>query len=176
MPHGVSPRHNEVLSRLSLLPRKIIARYSDDHTSEFTLHELCHLACFNLEKAAFFVDNPDFDCLQGIAGFDNSEHNGDLLKELEEPQLFARHLSTCRFNQHVRTIGRVSHKKSKKTEGDLLKILAPLVNMSDPCCYVWPLKYDNHGILIYERGNSHAEELREHIENGIHILGFCSLF
>lgn len=176
MPHGISPRHHQVLSRLSLLPRKIIARYSNDHTSEFTLHELCHLACFNLEKAAYFVDNPDFDCLQGIAGYDNTEHGDGLLKELEDAQLFSGHLSTCRFNQHVRTIGCVSYKRAKKSEIDIVKILAPLAGISDPCCSIWPLKHGNYGILIYERGNGQVEELKEYIENGIHILGFCSLF
>ena len=175
-PHGISPRHQEVLARLSLLPRKIIARYSDDHTSEFTLHELCHLTCFDLEKAAYFVDNPDFDCLQGIAGYHKAEHDDNLAQELEEPELFSRHLRTCRFNQRVRTITGLSYRRARKTETDILKFLAPLLTISDPCCYIWPLKHDNYGILIYERGKIQAEELREHIENGIHILSLCSLF
>ena len=41
--------------------------------SEFVLHDICNPNCFNLQKAAFLVDNPDFDCLKGVAGFSADE-------------------------------------------------------------------------------------------------------
>ncbi len=170
------PRHLQVLSHLSRLPRKIIALYGSDHMSEFTLHELCHIACFKLEKAAYFVDNPDFDCFQGVAGYDHTEHNDSFVDELNRPQSFCTHLRSCKFNQRVRAIGSISYKRAKRTEADILKVLAPELTIKNPCCYVWPLKHGNYGILIYEKGNSQAEELKEHIENGIHLLSFCSLF
>ena len=62
-------RHYTILNTLSKLPRKMLSLKGQENVTEFVLHELCHKNCFNLDKAAYFVDNPDFDCLKGMAGF-----------------------------------------------------------------------------------------------------------
>ena len=56
--------------RLADLPKRMVPLYDLEaigNIPEFVLHDLCHEDCFNLKKAAFLVDNPDFDSLQGVA-------------------------------------------------------------------------------------------------------------
>jgi hypothetical protein len=171
--HGESPRHPEVLARLSLLPRKMIRCYSAQHMSEFVFHELCHLQCFDLGKAAYFVDNPDFDCLQGVAGYDKAEHTAH--HDLDCHSDFADHLGECTFNKKIRGLSKKSFKRAKISERDILKEFTQALAMQDACVYVWPLKHDNYGIIIYERSPC-PEDLHEHIKNGLHFLSFCSLF
>ena len=61
---------HDLLQKLSHLPKKIVALEGLEHTPSFVLHELCNESAFNLSKAAFFIDNPDFNHFKGIAGFD----------------------------------------------------------------------------------------------------------
>lgn len=162
-----SDRHHQVLSRLSLLPRKILALYQEEHVSEFVLHELCNKQCFDMTKAAYFVDNPDFDCLQGIAGYSQEEHNGS-------GQEFSDHLSACHFNRKVQAISCPSYKRAKKLDTELLKDVAGQLNFKSPRCYTWQLKHDNQGVLVYELATN-SEDLNDCIQNALHLLGFCSL-
>lgn len=179
-PHETSSCHyHQVLSRLTLLPRKIIALSDAEHMSEFILHELSHISCFNLEKAAYFVDNPDFDCFRGVAGYDQCEY--EVQEDIALPHTFYRHLGDCNFNKQVRAVGNGSYRKEQRPEEAILKALTSELVFKEPQCYVWPLKHDNYGVLVYELkesscGNGHAAELKEHIENGLHLLGFCPLF
>jgi hypothetical protein len=166
-PHGVSSRHHQVLSHLSAMPKKILALCGEEHTSEFVLHELCNQQCFNLLKAAYFVDNPDFDCLRGIAGYNQEEHEVG-------KQDFPAHLTSCQFNKKVQSVARSSCKKSKKRESEFLDELSRELMIKNPRYYSWPLKHDNVGILIYEI-SSESEDLSDCIQDGLHLLGFCAL-
>ncbi len=167
-PVEVSPRHHQVLSRLSVLPKKILALYQEEHVSEFVLHELCNKQCFNMKRAAYFVDNPDFDCLRGIAGYSQEEHNGEGTK-------FSDHLSSCHFNKMVQSISRSSYKRSKKSDAELLMDLAHELKLKNAQCHTWQLKHDNQGVLIYEMAIQESDDLNDCIQDGLHLLGFCSL-
>jgi len=61
-------RQHDLFKNLSSLPRMILVCNGCENIFELLLHDLCHPTCFNLKKVAYFVDNPDFDCLQGVAG------------------------------------------------------------------------------------------------------------
>ena len=50
---------------------------------EFVLHCLCSEDCFNMPKAAYFVDNIDFNCLKGIAGYNH-------LEKYKEPGIWSK--------------------------------------------------------------------------------------
>lgn len=167
-PVEVSPRHHQVLSRLSVLPKQILALYQDEHVSEYVLHELCNRQCFNMKKAAYFVDNPDFDCFRGVAGYSQDEHAG-------EGQKFSDHLSSCHFNKMVQSVSKTSYKRAKKNEDELLKDLASQLQLKNPRCYTWQLKHDNQGVLICEMASHESDELNDCIQNALHLLGFCSL-
>src|SRR3990167_7100649 len=123
---GASPRHHQVLSSLSRLPRKIVAFHNTNYTAQFVLHEIALRDCFNLGKAAYFVDNPDFDCLRGVAGYDSQDHNGHTSWALHD---FDDHLGSCRFNKKVRCIDQTSYKRAQKDEAALISVLARELSM-----------------------------------------------
>ena len=167
-------RQYEVLARLSLLPRKIIALHVQDapYMAELILHELCDRHCLDFDQAAYFVDNPDFDCLKGVAGFDRHDHKTNHI--LEPHEHFIAHMPDCRFNTLVRDLSYASYKRAQRDEQDIVRDLARDLDIKNACCIVWRLKHDNHGILLY-RINHHDDDIREHIENGIHFLSFCPI-
>ena len=95
---------------LSELPQKIVNLHGLENITEFVLHDLCHRSCFNLNKAAYFVDNPDFDCLKGIAGFHHDEvYPGEDI--WFNPQAFSDHMESASFNKKFDSF----IKKVKKT-------------------------------------------------------------
>ena len=57
---------------LSILPQQILSHSWNENMSEFVLHEICNQSVLTT-KAAFLVDNPDFDCLKGVAGYSTDE-------------------------------------------------------------------------------------------------------
>ena len=66
--HDHLDRRHNVLHHLTHLPRKIVSLNGAENLTEFVLHDLCQSRCFNLPKAAYFVNNPDFNCIKGVAG------------------------------------------------------------------------------------------------------------
>jgi len=165
---GLSQRQHQVLSNLSVLPKKILALHGKEHMSEFVLHELCKKQCFDMVKAAYFVDNPDFDCLQGIAGYSQDDHSMN-------SQEFSDHLSGCHFNKKVQSISRPSYQRLKKTASDIINEIALDLNIENPQLYIWQLKHENQGVLIYEMSGDQVEELNDCIHNGLYLLGFCAI-
>lgn len=175
-PRSPSFREQEVLYALSHLPRKIVMLHSHEASvlAPFVLHELCDGHCLNFKKAAFFVDNPDFNCFKGVAGFDHDEH--DFEASLDSPHDFTEHLSNCSFNNYVRSLSHVSYKNSHMHDEDVLKFLARNldINFKNASCLIWDLKYDNHGVLIYQRDED-DDTMHDHINNGVHFFSFCPI-
>lgn len=175
-PLSPSYHNHEVLSALSRLPRKIIMLHGHEASAlaPYVLHELSDGHCFNFKKAAYFVDNPDFNCLKGVAGFDHDEH--DVETSLDSPHAFAEHLDHCGFNQYVRSLSHVSYKNSRMHEEDVIKFLARNldINFHNASCLIWDMKHDNHGVLIYQC-NDVDDEIREHLNNGVHLFSFCPI-
>src|SRR5689334_1067630 len=67
-----------ILHTLVSIPKKILASHDIENLTELVLHELCDKKCLDLERAAYFVDNPDFNFFRGITGIDRIEIvNGD---------------------------------------------------------------------------------------------------
>src|SRR5947207_14497437 len=90
-------RHAHVIDNLRRLPRKMLSLHGLDNVTEFVLHELCDKHCFNLQKAAYFIDNPDFDCLKGVVGVSHAElHN--IVDIWDNPAIFSEHITKSAFN------------------------------------------------------------------------------
>ncbi len=166
----VSPRYQEMLKCFTHLPQKILSLQGIDNMTEFVLHTLCDEGCLNLVKAAYFIDNPDFNCLKGVAGFDKSEEY-HTKNNLSDHTSFKSHLSSCAFNQQVRTINKPSFKRQEHSQEEVVKRLATELGMRNPLSYSWTIKHDNYGLLLFER--TFEEESHEEFLNGLSLLGFC---
>lgn len=171
----INPRHHNVLRKLSHLPKRMMSVHGKDNVSEFVLHDLCDTACFALEKAAYFVDNPDFNCFKGVAGYDHSNrypHEDVYWQQCDD---FSCHMQDCNFNRHVRTISRQSHIRNNVPNDAIAYEIARDLAFKNPAVYTWPLKHNNSGLFIYETAEDN-QELDEHMKNGLELLGFCPIF
>ncbi|HRN77819.1 MAG TPA: hypothetical protein PLU71_01150 [Candidatus Dependentiae bacterium] len=171
-------RQHAVLNRLSQLPRKMLALKDQGNITEFVLHELCHTDCFDLEKAAYFIDNPDFDCLKGVAGVWRPEvyttPNNDIW---QNPSLFTAHMQGSLFNQKVRDFIRPSLRKSKESDEEIVRMIGQELHMQNPGYYAWDMKHDNHGLLIYEKPYKTGDACDiDMVLNGLSLLSFCPIF
>lgn len=168
-------RYQSLTRRLSSLPKKIVSLHSQDskNISEFLLHDLCQQDCFNLNKAAFLIDNPDFDCVQGVAGFSKSESYNDIDKAWQEPEKFTSFMQGAPFNQKVRSFCNCSIKRNGKSYTPHIDKIAETLELEKPAFYVWDMKHDNHGVLVYERDELDNDLLNEHLLNSLYLFSFC---
>lgn len=165
-------KHNELLKKLSLLPRKIVQAHGTENVPEFVLHDLCNKNCFNLNKAAYFVDNPDFDWLKGVAGFSQAESFDDSNDIWSNRESFSQHMKDSSFNQQVRNLSLQSIKHGPSQVVDVVQKIALVLGLENPGYSSWSLKHDNHGLLVFEKPDQvFASE--QDMENGLYLLGFC---
>jgi len=141
--------------------------------SQFVLHDICSADCLNLQKAAYVVDNPDFDCLKGVAGFSIQEaYPKDLW---QSPDSFIQHMEKASFNKKVRGLTVPSMRRNKKSDKDTTRFVADYLEIIDPVFCTWAMKHDNHGFLVYETQKS-CPAATELVLNGACYLGFCPVY
>lgn len=167
-------RMHEVMLCVTNLPEQLIKFHGQENMLEFLLHTLCQKSCFNFSKAAYFVDNPDFDHLKGVAGFhhpEKYEHN-----HWDDPHTFSEHMKQAPFNNQVREIIRASIKRNKHEEKEVINELSKELAFNNVNYLSWPIKYNNHGLLVFETEEDHHEEVKGQMQCGLHLLGFCPVF
>ncbi len=168
-------RQNRILQRLARIPRMMVYVHGRDDLSEFILHELCSEECFNLRKAAYFVDNPDFNCLRGVAGFSSDEAFHDIEKMWQEPDAFSSFIVQAPFNNQVRSIN-FDSLRNKMSEQEVMRDMAHRLGFTSCAHCSWNMRHDNHGILMYEKTDPSDTIVDEHIVDGISLLNFCPIF
>jgi len=168
-------RHCEVLTRLSSLPKKMISIHGRDNVTEFLLHELCHSKCFNLSKAAYIINNPDFDCLKGVAGHCHEQ-------AMREENIwgvsdqFSSHMGASPFNQKVRSFNARSLKRDLELQKDTIAKFAYDHGFKNHDFSTWNMKHDNQGFFIYEKANNDDDVTDKHLLNSLSLLSFCPVF
>lgn len=165
-----------MLTCLVDLPRKMLSLDDVENVTEFVLHDLCHEHCFDLNKAAYFVDNPDFDCLKGVAGFsrDQSYKNCDAI--WHETDSFSNHMHSSPFNKKVRNTHRCSVKKSNDSYEQLAQEIANDLGFKHHGVCSWNMKHQNNGLVIYEKESANETFADSYIANGLSLLSFCPIF
>ncbi|MCA9769900.1 hypothetical protein KC460_00860 [Candidatus Dependentiae bacterium] len=171
----VLERQYRMLSHLSHLPRRILSLAGTDNITEFVLYDLCGKDCFNLKKAAYFIDNPDFNCLKGIAGFSHQEADA-CSNKWQEPDTFTCYMRECPFNKQVREVQRCSVKGAKESDEQIASDIARSLGFSKHKFCSWNMKHDNHGFFIYEPADEDDSVSDEYLLNGLCMLSFCPVF
>lgn len=170
----VLQRQYEMLDSLSKIPLNILRLHGHQNVTDFVLYELCHERCFNLEKAAYFVDNPDFNCLKGVAGHARTErvNIADIWKDTDN---VGHALLESPFNKQVRSYSSSSLKK-EASDNELACKIAKDLGIKEYGYCSWGSKHDNHGILIYEKAKNDEAVDEERLLSGLSLLSFCPLF
>lgn len=176
MIHSYGPEHyHNVLNKLSSLPKKMLLLHGHDYIAHFVMHELCNEPLLNIEKAAYFVDNPDFNWLQGVAGFYKKEAYAGSCDIWHDQQSFIDSLKSSSFNSKIKNFKRESMKKKGDSDDQVVYEIAHAFDIHNPGYYAWDMKHDNHGIFIYQK-NDVPEKALEYLSGSVCLLGFCPIF
>lgn len=167
-------KKHAILNQLSTLPQKLLSLHGTNNVTEFVLHELCNPHCFDLKKAAYLVDNPDFDCLKGVAGFASNEAYKDTI--WDKPEAFIAHMEKSNFNNKVRSILKPSMARARRTDAETTKVIGEYLGIHNPAFCSWTMKHDNHGILIYETEPNSCPIYSDILRNGACLLSFCPIY
>jgi hypothetical protein len=165
----------EVMYRLMGLPHKILQYHEIDGLPQMILHELGHDTHFALDKAMYLIDNPDFDCAKGVAGYSRDEckfHRNDLW---EAPDAFVADMHEATFHQQMKQFLRNGFRRKEHDfhDPDELVELGVSMGMKSPSFFTWRMKHGNHGVLIFEGhdfSHAHHKALLEHASA---LLSFC---
>ncbi|UNE35521.1 hypothetical protein KG892_00640 [Vermiphilus pyriformis] len=174
-----SKSHKPETDRLAYLlgiPRNMLTMHTVDNLTEFVLHDLCAQQGLNLNKAAYFIESPDFNHFKGVAGFSRPEAFPEQWSIWQHPQEFSRHMKGSEFNSKVRSIVKEGVKRTAQSEVDLTAELAQSLGIVRPRYCSWHTKHDNHAIFLYEANDTDVAIPHEHVSNGVCLLGFCPIF
>lgn len=160
---------------LSCLPRKILGLHGRDNVIEFVLHELSKQECFDLEKAAYVIDNPDFNCLKGVAGFCRPEAYQSKSDIWEDPDNFSEHMKKAAFNKKIRSFQQESYLKRGEKPEQIIEQICHELGFEKPSFYAWNMKHDNQGILLYEK-HEPVECDCDYLLDGLCLIGFCPVY
>lgn len=174
--HELLQKQNKMLKCLSALPRRMVQLQGVENLTEFVFHDLCNKDCFNFDRAAFFVDNPDFDCTKGVAGFNREQAFQAKDTIWCDVPSFTDHMRSSPFNKQVRSLMLCSLRKNERNEQDLAKDLAHDLGFTNYAYCTWDMRHHNHGFLVYERADECDVATQELILDGLSVLSFCPVF
>jgi hypothetical protein len=167
-------RQNNLLRYLSNLPKLMVGLHGRDNITEFVLYALCQKNCFNLPKAAYFVENPDFSCLKGMTGISHDELFDENISIWDNPNDFSFHMQQAPFNLEIRHLEYPNIHQNNTIQEVLEELAQTLQFDTNYQVRSWPMKHDNRGILLYK--TSPDELTDEHLVDGLHLLSFCPVF
>jgi len=173
----VKGRQASILRSLSVIPKKILSLHGRENVTEFVLHDICQKDCFNINKAAYLVNNPDFKCLKGVAGIAIQEVPQGLWADIwRHNEKFSTYMRNAPFNRKVRDFSQCSLCSVEIPNDEIIEGVARNLGIEQPAHFSVDMKHGNHGLFIYEK-NEHDDELREkHLIDGVSLLGFCPIF
>lgn len=172
---NIQNREKDLLYQLGGFSKKMAENYHLENLSEFILHDLCSDQVFKIRKAAYLVNNPDFYCLKGVAGYFHPE-KFNAQNSWEDQKQFTAHMKQSNFNQKVRDINESFYDLKKDfLEKETIQKLVDHFEINDPLYHVWKMKYDNQGLFIFERPDD-QKILDDHLLDFLHHFSFCSVF
>tara|TARA_Y100000588_G_C14244090_1_gene920684 strand:- start:1161 stop:1694 length:534 start_codon:yes stop_codon:yes gene_type:complete len=169
-------REGGLLNYLGDVSKNIVEHHHRENLSEFLLHDVCSHDMFGIRKAAYLVNNPDFSCLKGIAGYYNPEYF-DKGKTWHNPKDFTSHMQKSQFNGHVRSYLDDAYVTNSQHDmsSDKIQELVEYLQIDDPAYHLWQLKHNNQGLFIFEKPEDHAI-LEDHLLKFLQMLSFCPVF
>lgn len=173
-----SAEHTIVLTCLSQLPKKIVQLICLNenhvhHVHELILREFSLPRCFNLERAAFFVDNPEFNCFKGVAGVSQQEKECccDIDDVWGKPDYYGEQLRKSPFNCKVKGMESSSIVNSGK-EHECLETIAHDLQMKHSDYCKWPMRHGNYGFLLFE---NNGQDKRALLDESVYLFSLCPL-
>lgn len=164
-----------LFDRLICMPDKILHHHEVNALPQIVLHDLSHDDVFGLDKAVYLVDNPDFDCLKGVAGFSRDEckfHQSDIWNN---PQDFHNEMKDASYNSKIQMFLRNGIKRSDvdtHDQDDLVE-LGKSLGMQNPSFLTWRMRHGNHGVLIFEVDDQRIARKKDLLRHVGPLLSLC---
>jgi hypothetical protein len=163
------------LDNLLGLPRKILHYHGVDGLAQIVLHELGHHDSFGISKAGYLVDNPDFGCMRGIAGYQSDEcayHKPDVWND---PYSFVSDMQQAKFHGDVVKFSHTSLTRNDHDDIDEQSVHAVghMLGMKNPLWIAWPMQHGNNGVLLFEQNSQAAAHHRDIFQHFVPLLSLC---
>jgi hypothetical protein len=171
-----SSHKSKIHGRLCALPRTMISLHGHDNLTEFVLYTLCNDQCFDVKRAAYFVDSPDFNCLKGIAGFSHEDISTSNQNIWSDPAAFSGYIQQAAFNQKVRSFVHESLRRKGENDSQIMQMISQELALNSPLFCSWDMKHGNHGLFLYELLNSNEILEQDDLLNGLSLLSFCPIY
>lgn len=174
--HELDSHEGQLVSRLLDLPHKILSHDDLEGLQQLILYELAHDDSFGFNKASYLIDNPEFNCLKGVAGYAKDECGTVAMPDRwENPRDFIQNISQAKFHQQVSSFLNPSLCKAhgKDPEADAVKSLSDSLGMKNSSFVTWRMRHGNHGVLLFEEGalpHKHNSALLQHF---VALLSLC---
>lgn len=162
-----------LVSNLLQLPKHILRNAHAEDLPALILKKLASKKYFTLNKAAYFLDNPEFNVLKGIAGYDvNEDDDCDEVESLDDLQTKSIKFLSGDFHTSVKNARMNSFYANHKNEADIKTALTEFAQKTlateNPIIYQWHSKHGNHGLFFCDP--------KEHslVTNRSHLLEFAT--
>lgn len=165
----------ELLAQLLGLPHKILSHHEHAGLAPLILHELGHDSAFKFKKASYLVNNPDFDCVRGFAGYctdDCCHHDSDMWGSVDAS---ASNLQQAPFHKHTAEFcGKsLAHNPDGSLNQDELKTLCGTLGIDNPSILTWKMRHGNHGILLFEADDLDRARRQDLLNHFVPMLSLC---
>lgn len=167
-------KDKELLFKYGKFSKNMTQHHHLENLSEFVLHDLCYTDFFALPKAAFFVNNPDFACLKGVAGYHHPEAFPGA--HWVNHKDFTAHMQNSDFNKKVRLMQDSSLVLGNNREKDKVFAIADQLEIIDPMFHIWNMRHNNQGLFIFEKSVEAFELQQNHLLDFLYMLSFCPVF
>jgi len=170
-----SERVNQALAHVAALPSKILNLHVDEqgHLAEFVLASLCDSTCCDIAKAALVINNPDFNCCCGAAGYLADEISS--ASNFATKETFERMCSDFDASLFHAKVRALNHTAYATTNEDYQQLVQELGFSSSAQICTMQLKNGNRGIFVYEPKKKLSDMLAHFIPLIISLFGFCPL-
>ena len=164
-----------ILETLTSIPRKILLYNEVQDLPQIVLHNISHDGVFGFDKAVYLIDNPDFDCLKGVAGFSRDEckfHSEDVWND---PVHFHEHMKCACYNSQMKQFLRNGLKRKDvdtHDENDLIE-LGNVLGMKNPAFLSWNMRHGNQGILLFQLNEQNFEKKKNLLMQAGPLLSLC---
>lgn len=165
-----------MLQHLGNLRKMIVCHHQLDNLADFVMHALCSGPCLHIDKAAYFVNNPDFKILKGLVGYNQKDAHALLQDRWQEQEKFNNGMKNSLFHQKVRATEQEHFEKGTKSELYAVAKLADKLEIANPQYYIWDTKHENHGLIIYQPLLEHVNHPQEHFLDSLYYLSFCPVY
>ena len=162
-------------SELFSLPHKILTHHDADNLVALVLHELGHHEGFGISKASYLIDNPDFNCMRGLAGYSHQECVQHKRDPWQDPASFGADMKDAEYHQRTNSfLGKsITTDDGKAIDEQILQDLAGALGMQNPSYFTWRMRHGNNGVLLFEDHGMYIAHHRDLLHNFAAFLSLC---